>query len=120
VCIQGIRAEVAAEVEKEAHKRIEEAKAEVQRASEAAAKERAAAEETAKRVEEAIEHWKARAKQNEDAIKALERDIQAVVEVLTASRLPDPLIERFMFVGSLGRHPWTLCQGFCWHWQFQL
>jgi restriction endonuclease Mrr len=81
-CMQGLRAEVAAEVEKEAHKHIEGAKAELQRASEAAAQERVAAEETAKRAEEAIEHWKARAEQNEGAMQALQRDIQAVLEVL--------------------------------------
>jgi hypothetical protein len=105
VFIQGIRAEVAAEVEKEAHKRIEEAKAEVLRASEAAAKERAAAEEAAKRAEEAIKHWEAWAKQNEGAIKALERDIRTVVEVLTALQLPEPVIKCHFLVGSLGRHP---------------
>lgn len=87
--MQGAKAELASEAEEAAQKLIEAARGEAERAGEAAQQERAAAEEAAKAASEAIEHWKGRAQQSEGAVKALERDVRAVIKVSpSASALP--------------------------------
>lgn len=88
--MQGAKAEFANEAEQAAQKMIDAARDEARRAGEAAQQERAAAEAATKAATEAIEHWKGRAQQNEGAVKALERDVQAVIKAR-----PPPLLVSF-------------------------
>jgi hypothetical protein len=81
VTVQGTRAEALANAEKEAQALISVAMADAERMSNCAAEQQAALQKALDSCSKELELWKNRANQRAGAVKALERDVQAVLKV---------------------------------------